>query len=86
MSVDGSTKIYDGIIRIICGDSAKTIYLTAMGTENDRFITLNDCLSLIDYKGGVCIVIFDEPLHGEIYQYGNYGEYWTTYGTTQGYA
>ena len=86
MRVDGSKKIYDGIIRIICGDSAKTIMLTAEGTEEDSFISLNDCLSLIDYEEGVCIVIVDDALSGEIYQYGNYGPFWTTYGTTQGYA
>lgn len=88
MKVDGNTGIYDGIIRIICKNKAKTIYLTAMGEDDDEYISLNDCLKLIEYYGGygMCIVIFDDRTSGKIYQYGNYGEYWTEYGTTQGYA
>ena len=87
MKVDGSTGIYDGYVRIICGEKAKTICLTAQGTDDDRIITLDECLELIGYDGtDMCIVIFDDWTHGEIYQYGNYGAYWTTYGTTQGFA
>ena len=88
MNVDGNIGIYDGVIRIICGDNAKTIFLTAMGTDDDQYITLDDCLKLIGRKenGDVCVVIFDNALHGEIYQFGNYGEFWTEYGNTQGYA
>ena len=74
MKVDGNTGIYDGIIRIICGNKGKTIYLTAWGDENDEFITLDDCLKLIEYDDGVCIVMFDDWTSGKIYQYGNYGE------------
>lgn len=87
MKVDGNTGIYAGIIRIINENKAKTIFLSANGTEKDKLITLDDCLELIGYDGcGICIVIFDEWTRGEIYQYGNYGEFWTKYGTTHGFA
>ena len=88
MKVDGSTGIYDGVIRIITENKAKTIYLTAQGTDEDEFITLDDCLKLIGYNGeGTCMVIFDDLTHGEIYMYGNYSEKcWTDYGTTRGFA
>ena len=86
MKISGKASIYDGIIHIFNDNKAKTIVLTANGTEDDEFITLDDCLDLIEHKTGVCYVIFDSETHGEMYQYGNYGAYWTTYGTTQGYA
>ena len=88
MKIDGNTGIYDGVIHIFNNNKAKTIFLTAEGTENDKFITLDDCLKFIEHtkKDGVCYVLFDDVTHGTIYQYGNYGEYWTNYGTTQGYA
>lgn len=35
---------------------------------------------------GVFYVWVETPLKGKIYCYGNEGEYWTEYGTTQGYA
>ena len=87
MKVDGNTGIYDGIIRIICGDKGKTIILNAFGDDNDKFITLDDCLKLIEYDANdICIVIFDDWTQGKIYQYGNYGKYWTEYGETRGFA
>lgn len=91
MEVDGNTVgIWDGIIRIICGNKAYTEYLVAQGTDYDKFISLNDCLKLIEYdedKDGVVIVIFDDLTHGEVYSYGNYlPKCWYQYGDTQGYA
>lgn len=78
---------YDGVIRIIYGDIGKTIYLSAMGVENDRFISLNDCLKLVGYDGnGTVVVIVDEHLSGKVYMYGNYGDYWYEYGETRGFA
>ena len=78
---------YDGIIRIICGDKGKTIYLTAMGVENDRFVSLNDCLKEIGYDGnGVVVVIIDDFMCGKVYHYNNYGGAWFKYGETRGFA
>lgn len=89
MKVDGKTGIYDGIVRIFNDSKVKVIFLTANGTSEDEFITLDDCLELIGHtsQDGVCYVIFDTAFQGEIYQYGNYSDKgWSTYGTTQGYA
>lgn len=84
--------LYDGIIRIIWKDKAKTIFLVANGDDDDRFISLNDCLKEIGYdkkshkEGGVVIVIMDESLSGKAYIYGQYGNNWTEYGETRGYC
>lgn len=50
-------------------------------------ITLNDCLEIVGYKGeGTVTVISEMALSGEIYCYGNYGEFWYECGQTKGYA
>lgn len=89
--VDGKeTKIYDGVVRIMCGDRARTEYITANGEKCDKSICLDDCLELIAYEDeqdDIVYVVFDEPLSGKIYQYGNYAEGgWWEYGTTCGFA
>lgn len=87
MKVNGDVGIWDGVIHIFNDTKAMTIYLAANGTEDDKRITLNDCLKLIEHEKGVCYVIFDSATHGEIYEYGNYADKsWHTYGTTIGYA
>lgn len=93
--IDGKHEcMWDGIITIFKGfdDKAKIkrIILTAFGDDNDKCITLDDCLTLIGYKGyhndDDCVtVIFEDAMDGTIYNYGNYGAYWTKIGTTQGY-
>lgn len=80
---------YDGFIRILCGDKGKTICLTADGTEKDEFVTLNDCLRLIDYKegeDGTVFVIIDDFMRGSMYCYGNHGAQWEYYGETMGFS
>lgn len=87
--VDGNAiGTYDGVVRIICGDKGKTIYLSAMGLQSDRFICLNDCLKEIKYKGkGVVVVIIDDFMRGDVYMYGNYEKgTWYKYGQTEGVA
>lgn len=88
--VNGDTMgCYDGLVRIIWGDKAKKIIITAMGTEDDKLISLNDCLKLIGYKKGgypVVLVMIETFTSGDIYEYGNYGQYWTKYGSTRGFA
>lgn len=81
----------DGILTIIYADreiaKAKQITLVPIGTPEDKFISLNDCLNLIEFDGeGIVTVIRECALHGEIYQYGNYGDFWVEHGTTKGYA
>lgn len=86
--------LYEGIITIICDDATenktprvKKLYPSALGSPYDKAVTLNDCLKIIEFDGeGMVTVIFEEPLHGKIYQYGNYGKYWVKHGTTVGYA
>ena len=94
MEVNGNEiGIYDGLITIIVYDydneeiSGKRIIQTAMGTENDKFITLNDCLNIVGYTKGTCVVIFDDYMRGEMYQYGRYEEgKWYKYGETIGFV
>lgn len=87
--VDGDTTgIWDGIARIIYEDVGKTIIKTANGDDTDTFLSLNDCLKAVNYDGyGVCIVIFEDPLSGRVYKYGNsLDKKWYTHGKTNGYA
>ena len=86
--VDGNkTGTYESVIRIIYGNKGKTIYLIANKYENNKFISLNDCLKEIDYNGyGIVVVIIDDYMQGKVYIYGNYGKDWYEYGETRGYA
>lgn len=87
MKVKGSVGTQDGFVRILWNDKGKTICLVANGTDEDELITLDKCLDIIGYDGdGTVLVILDDAMHGEVYCYGNYGEHWYKYGTTQGYA
>lgn len=45
-------------------------------------ITLDD----LRKQYGADLVIHEDPLHGEIYKYGNHGDFWEQIGTTEGYA
>lgn len=89
--VDGNeVGTWDGIITIFTGygknAKIKRFILTADGTENDRFITLEDCRKMIGETESTITVIFDDWLQGEVYNYGNYGDIWWQVGITQGFA
>ena len=87
--IDGNTVgTWDGIAYIIWGDKGKTVYINAMGDDNDKFFTLNDCLAEIGYNGdGSVLVVLEDPLNGKVYRYGNYAEKaWCEVGTTCGFA
>lgn len=92
MEVDGNeVGVWDGIITIFSGygenAKIKRFIHTADGTENDTFITLEDCRKMIGETSGTVTVIFDDWTHGEIYVYGMYTNIaWIKYGTTQGFA
>ena len=87
MKVDGNeVGTYDGFVYIIGENKYKKFILVAEGTEDDRFLSLNDCLKEIDYDGGVVLVIFENACSGKIFQYGNYGAEWYEHGETRGYA
>lgn len=92
MEVDGN-KIgtYDGIVTICkgYGEAAKIVrfMLTANGDENDRFVSLNDCLEMMGgASDGSVTVIIEDVFDGKIFCYGNHGDYWEEVGTTNGYA
>ena len=85
--VDGNkTSIYDGIITIFSGEKIKRVILTADGTKDDKVLTLEDCRKIIGDTKEPVTVIFDDAMHGEIYNYGNYGAKWHEIGKTIGYA
>lgn len=89
--VDGN-KIgtWDGFITIFSGydDNAKikNFCHTANGTEDDTYITLEDCRKMIGDTEEPVTVIFNDFTHGEIYNFGNYGKKWCQIGITQGFA
>lgn len=93
--VDGQTDLSDTVVTIIyCTREAMMIngvyqdkqVATKMiyhhGDFDDR-ITLDDILK--QYSTAE-MVISESGLHGEIYRYGNHGDYWEQIGTTGGYA
>ncbi|PAD38651.1 hypothetical protein CHH53_10390 [Terribacillus sp. 7520-G] len=54
-----------------------------------EFITLNEIKQYLEsyrLNEEVIYVWYETPLTGFIYQYGNYGEYWTKHGETRGFA
>lgn len=89
--VDGKrTGIYDGIAYILYGAKGKTVYLTATGDENDKFLCLDDCLELMKYDENnliTMLVIIETALSGKVYRYNNYSDKcWYECGTTEGFA
>jgi hypothetical protein len=89
--VDGNQiGLYDGIVTIFCGYDSnakiKRFMLTAFGTDDDKYITLNDCRKMIGEPDCAVTVIFEDYLLGEIYNYGNYGKKWWQVGDTCGFA
>lgn len=64
---------------------------TSEGEAKAGYLTLEEISNQIKAKmGGECPVLYvwtERPLHGKIYQYGNYyPERWELYGTTKGFA
>ena len=91
MKVDGNeVGTWDALITIFCGtnDEAriKRFFLVADGTDDDKFITLEDCRKMIGETSTPVTVIFDDWTHGEIYNYGNHGKEWWKVGETIGFA
>lgn len=57
--------------------------------EKDSYYSLNEILKLINLKypnPAIVTIIYEEPLCGAIYRYGNHGKYWEKTGKTIGYA
>lgn len=52
-------------------------------------MSLADCYCLAvgnGYRSGDITVVIELPLWGDVYRYGNHGEYWEKVGKTEGYA
>lgn len=87
--VDGNTTgTYDGIFYIMSGEKFKPLIVTASGTEDDRFVSLNDCLAEVGCdEDETAIVIIEDYLHGFVYRYNNYNDKsWYQCGETEGFA
>lgn len=58
-------------------------------TKRDDFLTLDCIRKQVEWKfarHNTILVIAESYLHGEIYRYGNYGDFWVKIGGTRGYA
>lgn len=64
---------YDARISRECFDPAKVL-------------TLDEIAAQLSEESRIITVITNGPLHGVIYQYGNYGNEWWLIGKTWGYA
>ena len=87
--IDGNTTgTYDGIMYIFSGDKGKELCVTASGDENDRFVSLNDCLAEIGCGADdTALVIIEDYTKGYVYRYNNYGDKrWYRCGETEGFA
>lgn len=76
----------DGVVRIIYKERAIEVIKVANGTHEDTFLSLNDCLDMIEYDGeDIVIVILDDATEGTMYKYDFLDNMWYEYGTTRGY-
>lgn len=55
----------------------------ALGADA-KVIKLSEIVEQLD--GLMCTLFMEGPIHGEIWQYGNYGDEWYKIGETYGYA
>lgn len=83
----------DSIVSIFWEDESenpdKVGVLKGVKTIPDGDMSLADCYCLAvgnGYKTGVITVIIQWPLRGDVYLFGNHGEYWEKVGKTDGYA
>ena len=72
----------DDIIYLFNPDTGISKEIMFTPPYDDRIFTLEDLRELYGAK----IVIHETPLHGEVYRYGNHGDFWEQIGTTEGYA
>ncbi|MBQ2898010.1 MAG: hypothetical protein IJE46_06815 [Clostridia bacterium] len=83
MQVDEKLKLNGGIIKIIAGNSAKTLY--------GEYRTLKECLELgkviSDKPISNVVVMHEEANKGNVYQFGGHGcAFWEHIGTLKGFA
>lgn len=85
MRITGEEPLRYEMIHVMYNGLCKTIVQHFEYTN--RMMQFKDLLSEVDYKGGVIRVWADNPLNGELFEYGNYKDtYWYKVGETKGYA
>lgn len=68
-------------------DSITIIRYFEKNTDVAHFVGLDLNLDNIETQGASYItVIAESPLHGEVYRYGNNGDFWEQIGKVSGYA
>lgn len=72
------------ILKIIFGNKCVTKVLSS--EEEPTFAEVREIAVKNGYSSGVIILIAESPLEGEVFEYGNYGEFWVEHGKTRGYA
>lgn len=84
------------IVRITWEKSGSEILseceITGIRVLPDNDMCLDDCMKIAlkhGYNGkkdGTLVVMAETALSGEVFRYGNHGDYWETIGTVCGYA
>lgn len=84
------------IVRITWEKSGSEILseceITGIRVFPDNDMCLDDCMKIALKHGydrkndGTLVVIAETPLSGEVFRYGNHGDYWEAIGTVCGYA
>lgn len=78
-----ATYVYKGSLRNL----EKVDDLEWREVDGEEILSLKEIYEQLKGKCYMITVFVDSPLHGEIYQCGNYGDgLWVEYGTTKGYA
>lgn len=73
------------ILKIIFGNKCVTKVLSS-GELEFTLAEVREIAVKNGYSRGVIILIAESPLEGEVFEYGNYGEFWVEHGKTRGYA
>ena len=87
--VDGSKRIlfFDGVNDAVVVSGFMDNFRKENVVPHDDYpnLTLDEIAEQVG-KDKIITVYQDTPLHGEIYHYGNHGEFWELWGITRGYA
>ena len=88
--IDGDSIIFGGMTIIdIFWKEDNSNYYERIYVQDEDSLTLKDCYNLAVKNGftkGIITVLAERPLSGDVYRYGNYGDYWTRIGRLAGYA
>lgn len=65
------------------------MYILGLLHDCGDYLSLKEIADFFKENGNpyrLITVFINEPQHGKIYQYGNYGDYWYAVGTLKGYC